>query len=178
MKTPKDLLILFYSILEEWTNQALQLHNLLIETAIRTIPIFKSQRCNICCRRNVCVKKTFNSDLVLLQLSWLTYHILQTLIKSLFGTDPCKSTPLSFEYDFNENENDNVNITIPSNIQNHTANSISVQIKAVMLTSLPSWVLFSSATRPASEIAATRRGCVMAMTPCRPMPASYRYWGI
>lgn len=47
-----------------------------------------------------------------------------------------------------------------------------------LLTSFPSWVLFSSATLPASEIAATRRGCVTATMPWRPMPASYRYWGI
>lgn len=53
-----------------------------------------------------------------------------------------------------------------------------VESLSTVRTSLPSWVLFSSATLPAREIAATRRGWVMAMMPCRPMPASYRYWGI
>lgn len=59
-----------------------------------------------------------------------------------------------------------------------TLTSVPTESLSEVHTSLPSWVLFSSATLPAREIAATRRGWVMATMPCLPMPASYRYWGI
>lgn len=56
--------------------------------------------------------------------------------------------------------------------------SVSTESLSEAHTSFPSWVLFSSATLPAREIAATRRGWVMATMPCLPIPASYKYWGI
>ena len=51
-------------------------------------------------------------------------------------------------------------------------------VKKKLGTSFPSSVLFSSETLVAREMAATRRGWVTAMMAWRPIPPSYRYWGI